>query len=369
MVHKFLNYLNTLADNIENALDILTKKYPNISYKVYDNLVIFKYNASYGSEIERSCRGLIIDKNTGKIVCHSNEGTIDLESFIEKVDLGKCVIEENLEGTLINLYHYRSRWNVSTKFCINAENSKFRGEKSFRQYFDKVCKIDYDALDKNFTYSFLLQVPENRLVTKMEKRKLYHIESQNNITGEKVYCDIGIPKPVVLKLNNINILKINSYRAINKALSKLDWSKRGFMLYSLDRNFRCSLINPAYKAVYDLIKNQSDLRYLLLESFYYNNNLNDILYYFPEYKKIKDTVVDDVEKLINKIYDKYLDVYCYKNTDLDTVNGKYKKLLGEIHKLYKINHRNNLLFRIDSDNVKDVILKQNCPYVYTVLYK
>jgi len=369
MVHKFLNYLNSLSDNIDNSLDILTKRNPNISYKVYDNLVIFKYSAQYCDEIERSCRGLIIDKSTKKIICYSNDGAIDFESFIEKVPLENCVIEENLEGTLINLYHYKGRWNVSTKFCINAENSKFRGKKSFRQYFDKLCTVDYNKLDKNFTYSFLLQIPENRLVTKIEKKQLYHIESQNNITGEKVYCDIGIPKPVVLKLNSVNTLNISSFRSINKTLSKLDWSKRGFMLYSLDRNFRCSLINPAYKEVYNLIKNQSDLRYLLLESYYYKNNLNDILYYFPEYKKIKDKVVEDVENLITKLYEKYLDVYCYKNADESAIDGKYKKLLGEIHKLYKKNHRNNLLFRIDGDNVKDVILTQNCSYIYTILYK
>jgi len=122
MVHKFLNYLNTLADNIEDALDILTKKYPNISYKVYDNLVIFKYNASYGSEIERSCRGLIIDKNTGKIVCHSNEGTIDLESFIEKVDLGKMVYKKNINvfkhDTLVDI-NYRLQ-NLELKLMIDS---------------------------------------------------------------------------------------------------------------------------------------------------------------------------------------------------------------------------------------------------------
>ena len=370
MVHILIEYLNSLSENLDTALEILTKKNPNILFKEFENLVIFKYKNKYGSEIERSCRGLIFDKNTKKIVCQSSVGTLDFESFIEKVPPNDCVIEENLEGTLINLYYYKNRWNVSTKFCINAENSKFRGNKSFRQYFDKLFdKNIYKSLDINFTYSFLLQIPDNKLVSDINKRKLYHIESQNNITGEKVNCDINIPKPKILKLKKFNELNITGYRDLNRELMKLKWLTRGFMLYSLNRNYRCSLMNPGYLTVYALIKNQTDLKYVFLESLYYKHNSDDILYYFPDYNNIKNQVISDLDSLIKILLDDYIHVYCFKDKEIDSIQGTYKRTLGNIQKLYKKNHRNNLLFRIDYDNVKEVLLNESCAYVYTVLYK
>lgn len=369
MTHKFIEYLNSLSNNINESLDIIRDKNPNITVKEFDNLVIFKYKNKYDTEIVRNCRGLILDKNTKKIICQSNIGTSSFEDFIKNVSIENCVIEENLEGTLINVYYYNNRWNVSTKFCIHAENSKFRGNKSFRQYFDKLCTVDLNTLDVNFTYSFLLQIPENKLVSKIEKRSLYHIETQNNITGEKINLDIGIAKPNILKLGDLNTLNIKTYRNLNRELIKLTWENRGFMLYSHDRKHRCSLINPAYQVPLDLIKNQVDIKYIILEGLYYKNNINDILYYFPKYAVTKKQVNDDTNDLIKKLLAIYKDAYCFKNKEIKDILPKYKKILSDVHKVYKNIHRNNILFRIGYDEVKDTLINQDCPYLYTLLYK
>ena len=369
MPHEFIKYMDSLSTDINESLEIIRKKNNNILIKEFDNLVIFKYKNKYDDLAVRACRGLILDKDTKKIVCQSNLGTISFEDFISKVPIENCVVEENLEGTLINLYYYDNRWCVSTKFCINAENSKFRGNKSFRQYFDKLCDIDKYRLDTNFTYSFLLQIPENRLVSKIKKRQLYHIETQNNITGEKIYFDIGIKKPKILKLNDLNTLKINSYRNLNKELIKLNWCIKGFMLYSPDRKYRCSLINPAYEVPLQMIKDQTDIKYIMLNSVYYDGNINDVTYYFPEYIPIKDKVMSDVNDLVKILYGVYKDTYCYKKNTVDDVSPKYKKILTNIHKVYKEVHRNNILFKISIDDVKETLIKKDAPYVFTLLYK
>ena len=369
MTHKFIEYLDHLSSNINESLEIIRAKKSNILIKEFDNLVIFKYQKKYDDEAVRSCRGLILDKNTKKVVCQSNTGTLSFEEFIKNVPINNCVIEENLEGTLMNVYYYNGRWNVSTKFCINAENSKFRGNKSFRQYFDKLCTIDWDTLDINFTYSFLLQIPVNRLVSKITKKKLYHIETHNNITGDKIYFDIGMDKPAILKLNDLNTLNISSYRDLNRELIKLNWAHRGFMLYSGDRKYRCSLINPAYAAPLELVKNQVDIKYVVLNSLYYKENINDLLYYFPEYSSIKKVVSESINNLTDTLLKTYKDTYCFKNKELSEIPPKYKKILSDIHKVYKSIHRNNILFKISYGDVKDTLLKKDCPYVYTLLYK
>ena len=369
MTHIFLKYLETIGPNIGKSLENLTKSDPNIVFKEHDDLVIFKYKNKYGSEIERSCRGLIMSKLSKKIVCYSNNGSISFESFIKCVPFDQCVIEENLEGTLINLYFNNNCWCVSTKFCINAENSKFRGNKSFRQYFDKLCNIDLQVLDPNFTYSFLLQIPDNRLVSNIDSHQLYHIETLNNITGEKILLDIGVQKPKILKLNDLNSLNLKSYRAVNRELVRLDWVKRGYMMFSKDRKHRCSLINPAYETVLNLIKNQTDIKYIILEGLYYKCNIEDILFYFPEYNNIKIQVSDDLDILVKSMLESYKEAYCFKNSEVSDIPKKYKKLLARVHSIYKHNHQNNILFRIDYSDIKATLLKQKCQYVYTILYK
>ena len=367
MTRIFIDYLNTISINIDKALENLSNT--NIKFKEFGDLVIFTYKQKYGSEIERSCRGLIMDKTTKKIVCSPNIGTLDLESFITKVPFAECVIEKNYEGTLVKIYYYNNRWNISTKFCINSENSKFRSKKSFRQYFDELCHINFDTLDKKFTYSFLLQIPSNRLVSNISEKRLFHIETQNNITGEKINLDIGIQKPLILKLKDEDSLGVSSYRGINKELNNLDWNERGFMLYSIDRKYRCSLINNNYQAIYDYVKNQSDIKFLLLESIYYKKNLEKYIQYFPEYKKIEDKVRLKFNEFAKKILSLYKKYYCFKEGALSEIPGKKKKILNEIHKIYKTRHRNDLLFRISLSDVETALLNESCPYIYTLLFK
>ena len=141
------------------------------------------------------------------------------------------------------------------------------------------------------------------------------------------------------------------------------------MLYSDDRKYRCSLINPAYLVPMELVRNQVDIKYIILNSMYYNGNINDLLYYFPEYHNIKKLVTDDTNNLIEKLLEIYKDAYCFKSKEMNDIPSKYKKILSDIHKVYKEVHRNNILFRIGYDDIKDTLIKKNCAYVYTLLYK
>ena len=358
-IHSLIEYLND-SGGIDNALKNINS---NILYKRRGNLVIFKYDKKYGSKFERSCRGLIYNIETNKIVCYSNEGTYDFESFVEKVPFKQCVIEENLEGSLINLYFNNGRWNVSTKFCINADESKFRSKKTFRQIFDYLFKINLDELNIKYTYSFLIRVPENRLVTNILNYDLYHIETQNNITGDKIYMDIGIKHPEVLKLS------VDSYRQLYNNLNDLDWENRGYMLYSKDRNFRCSLINPEYKKILDIVNNQVDLKYVMLESSLYTYKIDIILEHFPEYNTIMIGVVNDIKLLQQYLFSAYIEIFCKKEKTLKDFDTKYKKVLIDIHNFYINNRKHDITFEIHPEDVYDMLTQNDCPYVYTVLYK
>ena len=100
--------------------------------------------------------------------------------------MNNCVIEENLEGTSNKSLFSMTVGVYQLNFVLMLKILNFAEINLFANISTRLCHIDIQALDQNFTYSFILQIPENRLVSNIQKRELYHIETHNNITGEKI---------------------------------------------------------------------------------------------------------------------------------------------------------------------------------------
>lgn len=366
--------LESLKQN-HNDIDKITKE-NGLHYKKYGTVAIFKYDKTvkYGTELQRQSRGAIIDLSTNKVVCTSFNGCLSLEQFKTNVIVDNCIVEENIEGTLINLYFYNNIWKISTKFSLNADETKFRSNKTFRQLFDELFSIDTSILDNKFTYSFIIVHKELRLVTPVTENKIYHIETTNNTTGEKIYCDIGIKHPKILfsgnkyAAQNANIDTFDTFDTITDKLNEQEWLTRGYMLYSIDRKNHCSLINPNYDKVRQLVSNQNDIRYISLESLFYKHNNNEILRYFPEYNELFVKTVIDYNMFKKQLYKFYLDKMCFKKTNID-IPRKYNKAIFDIHGYYLKEKNMNHNFKISRDDVDKVLKNYDCPYLFTLLFK
>jgi len=166
----------------------------------------------------------------------------------------------------------------------------------------------------------------------------------------------------------MNIASFNSYDIIIDNLNKLPWSSRGYMLYSVNRNSHCSLINPVYEKIKKLVAGQSDIRYICLDSLFYKKNNNELLKYFPEYKETFIETIIDYNKLKEDIYKYYLEKKCFKKKNIE-IPRKYNKAIFDIHGYYIKEKNNNKKFKICIDAV-DIILKNyDCAYIFTLLYK
>lgn len=372
MNHPIINHICSNNGTLDSKLESFAKQ-NRVMFKRHGNLIISKYtrDAKYGTDIERMCRGVIIDTDKNTLVCPSINGDISYDEFKNTVPFKYLAIEENIEGTLINLYFWNNRWNVSTKFNINADESRFRSLKTYRQVFDSI--FDWAAiepkLDTNFSYSFVLSFKENKLVTPINETKLYHVETINIVTGEKVFINIGVPHPKIYYVGNTqtginNTLgsKLCEYTHLEKLLEEQDFTNRGFMLYSIDRKFRCSLINPKYKKVLDMVKDQSDLTYLAFESIYYKKNAEELLKYCPEYRKIFNDVELRFNSFMKNVYALYVNKYCYRQAvKYDNKVGKSLKL---IHKEY-LEKREKITY----ETAERLVLSQDCPYVFCMIFK
>ena len=132
--HPLLKKIDILSlDNIDSAVTKI--KELGLNCKIHNDTIIVKYpkNLKYSKhDYILKSRGIIIDFTNKKILNHSIEGCSDYNYFKDNFNWDDIVIEECIDGTLINVY-YNNKWCVSTKFCIDADESKFRNSKTFRK--------------------------------------------------------------------------------------------------------------------------------------------------------------------------------------------------------------------------------------------
>ena len=176
MVKKniLIEYFEEKNSNLEDKLLKLNDF--DIQYKRNGDLVILKYIGDLEpyTELQKICNGTIINLDLLKIICLPIKKGLLIENFKSAISFNRCVIEENIEGSQINVYYYKNRWNVSTKFSINADQAKFLSDKTFRQIFDSLVNLNDIRLDRNYTYSFVVNTHEN-IIYHIETSKYYDI--------------------------------------------------------------------------------------------------------------------------------------------------------------------------------------------------
>ena len=335
MAH-IVQYINNLK--IQDDDDLILELEKDFKVIQNDSLFMLKYLLKMNSnETIRKTRGIILDKDTKKIISYPLEGKISLDMFKQNIKWEDIVIEESIDGTLINMYYYNNKWNYSTNSTLNA-SCYWNSKKSFKELFKETLRT-YDfnkkILNKNYTYSFILCHPDTRNVTFYKKARIYHILSRNLVTGKEVSLNLNIPKPKILKLDDINNINCHSYKDLFSYCAKLPYNKEGVMLFSKDRTFRTKIKGKKHIMVRNIRGNHCNTYYTILESIRYNKNnrLNKLLKYFPEYKETYNTIKNKIMILQNELVKEYTEIKKLKNKDYNK-QYKYKKAIKELHSQY-----------------------------------
>lgn len=168
---------------------------PYINKKIYTlnnkrTYKIFNYNKEESiDEDNGKYRSVIVSVPDNKLLSVSPSKSIPIEDFMEKYpSLENVYIDNIIEGTMINVWYdeHRSSWEISTKSAIGGNYSYFNnnddmnGNKTFRQMFFDALE-DYDlftslsslSVYSEYSYSFVLQHPDNHIVYKIDSPKLY----------------------------------------------------------------------------------------------------------------------------------------------------------------------------------------------------
>ena len=169
------------------ALHTRTDLYITRSEPEYASRILL-YTKESESLLDRQCNGTIFEKETGRVLCHSQTKFTTVEESFEV--LPGDTLNYTDDGTTIRLYHYNGTWYTATTKCMNAKYSKFSSKFSFDKLFWDVFPQDaLGELDKMYTYIFILRHMSNRIVLKYSKNSLVFIEKVSNLDGQEVFED------------------------------------------------------------------------------------------------------------------------------------------------------------------------------------
>ena len=165
-LNKFNKYEELTNDIIETKIKIKEcKKNPDLAL-LY---IPFRVKITAISDIEKACRSVIIDKHTLKIVAFS----YPVIFYNDYVSLTNCEITKDtrniiecIEGTMLTFYNHNNDWLLSTRKCIDAENSFWRNSKSHMELFVECLKSDWttfcSAHNPDYIYTYILVHHKNK---------------------------------------------------------------------------------------------------------------------------------------------------------------------------------------------------------------
>jgi hypothetical protein len=161
----------------------------------FPNLVLFKYdqlNSLMDSPLVCQCRGLILDEaNDWAVVSRPfdkfwNAG----EGRAAEIDWHTATVQEKLDGSLMQLYHYAGQWHVGTSGTPDASGDVGGFGFTFEELFWRVWRENAMVLPpmllSDYTFLFELCTPYNKVVVQHRENRLVLLSTRNRLTGVEV---------------------------------------------------------------------------------------------------------------------------------------------------------------------------------------
>ena len=268
----------------------------NLKIQEKGNLVLFKYNqilSDFNEVICREARGLILERGTWDVVRVAFDKFFNLgESHASEIDWSTATATQKEDGSLMSLYFYGGKWNIASNGSIDAFDAELAGGqfRSFGMLFLHALLnsgINMGALNPEYTYTFELCSPYNKVVCTYEDITLYHTLTRSNKTLEEVEQDIGVQKPRFYDLNSQE-----EYQALVDALPE---NTEGIVIKD-GHGRRVKLKTPLYFELHHMINNgQVTLEKVV--TLIRQNDYEEFLSYFGEWADYFTRVKEKMDKV------------------------------------------------------------------------
>lgn len=269
-------------------------------HRKYSNLVLLKYDQIKSPTyhpVVQECRGLILDENDNwNVVSYPfrrfyNYGQNNAEKAI---DWSTAVVQEKLDGSLIQLFYYGSEWLIATTGKADASGVVNGYNFTFEQLFWKIFSgLNYNLPKSslNLTYLFELCTIYNKVVVEYKEPRLILL----GIRCLTTYNEYKLTNAI---RNDFNWELVKQYKltTIQQIFNYLKTVKGNELegLVVVDNKFnRIKIKSEEYVALHH-IRSNVNTPYALLEVIR-KNETEELLVYFKE-----------LTEEINKLHNRYI---------------------------------------------------------------
>lgn len=266
--------------------------YPGLFHFCYDQL-----EAKSSDPIVRESRGTILDSTHDWAVVSlpfyrfANYG----ESWADAIDWTSARVQEKVDGSLMIVWFYDGKWNVSTKGSPDAGGQVDIHPFTFAQLFWRIwtdCGYSTIMMNPRKTYMFELFSPYNRVVCDYKQPGLVLLGSRQIETYHEIpaswYSNQMMPAPV-------REYPLTSIEEVIAAAGKLTPDTgEGYVV--VDKHFhRVKVKSPAYLLIHHAKDGFGQRRMIdLLRT----GETSEVLSYFPEYRQQYDELFQKFEQLV-----------------------------------------------------------------------
>ena len=344
---------NDYADILKLISDNNYAQDKHIKVKNFEHLFVLKYNKSKLTTENINSLGLfrsIIVNKEGHIVSFAPPKSIDFDIFSQSNKYEDCYIQYFPEGTMINVFFDKELddWQIATRSSIGAKcNFNMDSNITYRYMFLDAMNhigLEFEDLDKNCCYSFVLQHPQNRIVAPISQPALiltnkYKIDS-NQIFNNNSFCKTPKFSTLLMQPINNKVFKesVNyigdNWRQLSAHFfsDNLPYQLQGVMIWN-NKGQRMKIRNSNYEKVKHLKGNSPKIQY----HYYYlrqNGAVGDFLKYYPEYKREFSDFRRELHKYTTQLYQNYIKCFIKKEKPLVEFPYQFKTHMFKIHELY-----------------------------------
>lgn len=265
----------------------------------YPNLVCLKYSqieSPMDEKVVQQSRGIILDEaNNWQIISYSYDKFFNYsERFATEIDWDSATVYDKLDGSLMVLYYYEDKWQVQSSGAADGSGKVYGFKFSFAELFWRVWQeLNYTLPQEiDYCFSFELLTPYNRIVVKQNENNLvlHGVRNIKNLQEEN-------PQVWAEKygFNLVKSFPLSSLPDILKSAEKLEaLDAEGYVICDAKFN-RIKVKSPKYVAWAHFHSSFSTRKMIQI---ILNNEGDEFLSYFPEWKKFYDQISDRYQQLI-----------------------------------------------------------------------
>jgi hypothetical protein len=311
----------------------------------------------------RQFRSAIVSHPENELLSFSPPGSISTSRFYEAypdIKSEEIQITEMIEGNLIHLFYDKriQSWQIATRGAVGGQYylyDKLTKEEAkqttvFDMFLDALGISRSSSLTeflasfpKFYSYSFVLQHPNNHIVMRIQRPTVYLIGVYDimpvsmcvmaipQFVFQGFACFMDVPTIHFPILYSLDESSYTCYADIEKEFSmRRNGDKQvGLNITHLPSGNRCVIRNPVYNEIYKIRYLSTDLQYQYL-CLRYIGRVSDFLSYFPQYKGDFYRFYEQTRDFLEGIHKTYMSFYVLKEGIIPSL--RYWPYVRRLHK-------------------------------------